>query len=99
VGLSGVHSTDGGNTVLTDQNKVLAVVQQQVETIRSAGFDRSDVLATETTVLNPFCATHRAVFARRRADGSEITHLEATYLITDQPVGRRITAIIVHSAT
>jgi len=91
-------STDAGCTVLTDETQVLAVVQQQVDGMRSAGYDRSDELAAETTVLNHSCATYRARFARLRADGSEIAQLEATYLITDRPAGCRITAIIVHSA-
>jgi uncharacterized NTF2-like protein DUF6841 len=90
-------STDAGSTVLTDEDQVLAVARQQVDGMRAAGYDRSEELAGDTTVLNRTCATHRGRFARVRADGSEISQVDATYLITDGAAGRRISAIIVHS--
>jgi hypothetical protein len=90
-------STDAGSTVLTDEDQVLALARQQVDGMRAAGYDRSQELAGETTVLNATCATHRGRFARVRADGTEISQVEATYVITDRPAGRRIWAIIVHS--
>ena len=40
----------------------------------------------------------RGTFSRRRADGSEIGRLAATYLITDGSVGRRISVLAVHGA-
>jgi hypothetical protein len=89
-------STDAGTTVLTGEDQVLAVAKQQVDGMRAAGYDRSEVLAGDTTVLNRTCATHRGRFARVRADGSEISQVDATYLITDGAAGRRISAIIVH---
>jgi uncharacterized NTF2-like protein DUF6841 len=92
-------STDAGTTVLTDEEHVLAIARQQVDGMRAAGYDRAEVLAGETTVLNRACASHHGRFARLRADGSEISQVEATYLITDGAVGRRISAIIVHSGT
>lgn len=92
-------STDAGSVVLVDEDQVLAAAQRQVDGMRGEGYDRSDVLVDGTTILNESCATHRARFARRRADGSEIAQLEATYLITEGAAGRRIAAIIVHSAT
>lgn len=91
-------STDAGCMVLTDEAQVVAVAQQQIDGMLSAGYDHSDELAAETTVLNRSCATHRGRFSRLRADGTEIARLEATYLITDGPVGRRVSAIVVHSA-
>ena len=91
-------STDAGGMFLTDEAQVLAIAQQQIDGMRSAGYDRSDELTAETTILNRSCATHRGRFARLRADGSEIAQVEATYLITDGPAGRRISAIVVHSA-
>ena len=91
-------STDSGTTALTDEAQVLAMARQQVDGMRAAGYDRTEVLGAETVVLNGSCARHRARFARLRADGSEISRLEATYLITDRPAGRRISALVVHSA-
>jgi hypothetical protein len=90
-------STDAGSTVLTDQDQVLAVARQQVDGMQAESYDRSEELAGETTALNRTCATHRGRFARLRADGSQISQVEATYVITDGIVGRRISAIIVHS--
>lgn len=90
-------SSDAGSTVLMDEAQVLEAAQQQIDGMRSAGYDRSDELSAETTVLNGSCAVHRGVFSRRRADGTEIGRLEATYLITDGTAGRRISAIVRHS--
>ena len=92
-------STDGGTTALTDEEQVLTMAQQQVDGMRSAGYDRSEELDVETAVLNGSCARHRARFVRRRSDGGEISRLEVTYLITDQLAGRRISALVLHSPT
>ena len=89
--------TDAGCSAFVDEAQVLAFAQQQVDGMRSAGYDRSDELAADTTVLNASCALHRGRFSRRRADRSEIARIECTYLITDGPVGRRISTIVVHS--
>ncbi len=93
-----VLSSDAGCLFLTDEGQVRAAAQQQVDALRAAGYDRSEVLDCDTTVLNASCAVHRGRFARLRSDGSEIAALEATYVITDGPVGRRISVIAVHSA-
>jgi hypothetical protein len=90
-------SSDAGSVVLTTEEQVLATVRRQIDGMRSAGYDRSDELLGETTVLNRTCAARRARFARLRADGTEISQLEATYLIADGPAGRRISALIVHT--
>ena len=92
-----ILSSDAGCLVLNDEDQVLAAARQQIDGMLSAGYARSDELAAETAILNRCCAVRRARFARMRADGSEISQLEATYLITDRPEGRRISAIIVHS--
>ena len=92
-------STDAGTSALAAEDQVLAMARQQVDGLRAAGYDRSDELDSETTVLNDSCAAHRARFARLRADGTEISRLEVTYLITDRLEGRRISALVVHSAS
>jgi hypothetical protein len=96
-GIPMITSTDAGCMVLTDEGQVLAAAQQQVDGMRAAGYDHSDVLAAETTVLNRSCAVHHGRFARVRADGTEISQVEATYLINDGAAGRRISALIIHS--
>jgi hypothetical protein len=97
-GIPMIISTDAACMFLADETQVLAAAQQQIDSMRSAGYDHSDVLAAETTVLNRSCAVHHGRFARIRADGTEISQIEATYLITDGAAGRRISALIVHSA-
>lgn len=95
-GVPMIVSTDAGTRFLADEEQVLAVARQQVEGMRAEGYDRSDELAAETTVLNRSCAIHRGRIARLRADGSEISRVEISYLITDGPAGRRISALVVH---
>lgn len=97
-GVPMLFSTDAGTTMLADEAQVLAAAQQQFDGMRSSGYDRSEPLgAADTTVLNRSCAVHRAGFARLTADGAEISRLEATYLITDTTVGRRMSALVVSS--
>jgi NTF2-like protein (DUF6841) len=72
-------------------------VQQQVDGMRAAGYDRSEILSSELTVLNSTSALYRQTFSRHRRDGSEISRLTTTYLVTDGPLGRRISVLAVHS--
>ena len=65
--------------------------------MRAADYHHSDVLGSEVTVLNAMSALYRGAFSRRRADGSEIGRLTVTYLVTDGMVGRRISALALHS--
>lgn len=91
-------STDASSTAFVDEAQVLAFCRRQALDLRAVGYHRSEQLAADTVVLNRSCAMHRARLARLRADGTEIARLEATYLITEGPAGRRISAIVVHSA-
>jgi hypothetical protein len=91
-------STDASCVALADGEQVAAAVQRQVDDLRAADYDRSEQVTASTVVLNRTCATHRALLSRLRRDGSEIARLEATYLITEAAEGRRISAIVVHSA-
>jgi hypothetical protein len=93
-----IVSTDAGCSVLADEEQVLALVGQQISGMRAAGYDRSEQLSATTVVVNDTCVLHRAAFARVRADGSEIGRVETTYLLTDGSVGRRISALLLHSA-
>src|SRR3954451_15813273 len=81
--------------LMTDQ-EVLAAVHDQISGMRAAGYDRSETLDSETTSVNARTALHTAEFSRRRADGSEIARLRATYPITDSKRGPRISALAVH---
>ena len=91
-------TTDAAAVALVTEDEVLNAVRQQITGMRAAGYDRSDTLDSDTIVLNATSALHTAGFSRQRADGSEIGRLRATYLITDGPQGRRISALAVHAA-
>ncbi len=93
-----VFTMDTGVHALASREEVLAAAQQQVDGLRSAEYHHSDVLDSEVTVLNAVSCLYRGDFSRRRLDDGEIARLTATYLITDGPDGRRIAALVVHSA-
>jgi hypothetical protein len=85
--VSMIVGVDAGCMVLTDETQVLAAAEQQIGGMRSAAYNHSDVLAAETIVLNQCCATHHGRFARVRAEGTEISQVEATYLINRRRSG------------
>jgi hypothetical protein len=91
-------TTDSGFFALTTGDQVVAVVQQQIDGMRAAAYDRSEILDSDVTVLNAVSAVYRGTFSRQRGDGSEISRLTMTYLVTDGPVGRRISAFAVHGS-
>jgi hypothetical protein len=90
-------STDASSEVLVDEDQVIAMAGRQFDGMRAAGFDRSEELSSETTVLNQTCARRHGRISRLRADGTEITRFDATYLITDTAAGRRISALVLHT--
>jgi NTF2-like protein (DUF6841) len=90
-------ASDDGFTALTSEDQVTAAAQHQIDAMRAAHYHHSDVLGSEVTGLNTTSALYRGVFSRRRADGGEIGRLTVTYLVTDGPVGRRISALALHS--
>ena len=65
--------------------------------MRLADFDRIDVLDRAVDVLNATTVLMRGTFARRRRDGSEISRLVVTYLVTERPEGTRIAALMVRN--
>jgi hypothetical protein len=91
-------TTEATVVALMTEQEVLAAVHDQISGMRAAGYDRSETLDSETTSVNATTALHTAGFSRRRADGSEIGRLRATYLIIDSERGRRISALAVHTA-
>jgi hypothetical protein len=90
-------TTDDGLFSLTSDEQVVAVAQQQVDGMIAADYDHSEVLRSDVTVLNSTSSLYEGEFSRRRRDGDEIGRLTATYLITEGPIGRRVSALAVHS--
>lgn len=92
-----VLTTDEAAVALVTEQQVLNAVRRQTEGMRAAGYHRSETLSSDLVAINATTALHTAEFSRRRADGSELGRLRATYLITVGPNGRRISALAVHS--
>lgn len=90
-------TTDEGFFAVTSDEQVVAVLQQKVDGMRAAGYSHSQILGSEVTVLNSTSALYRGTLSRQRSDGAEISRLTATYLVTDGPARRRISALLVHS--
>ena len=89
-------TTDDGFFALTSAEQVVAAVQPQIDGMRAAAYARTQLLASEVTVLNATSALYRGTFAYIGNDGGEIRRLALTYLVTDGPDGRRISAFAVH---
>jgi hypothetical protein len=89
---------DDGYFALTSDDHVRSAVQRQVDGMLANHCDHSTVLGFQITPLNAASALYRGRFSRRRKDGSEITQLAATYMITAGPDGRRISVLALHSA-
>ena len=88
-------TTDATAVALTSDDDVVGAVGQQIERLRAAGYDRTETLESETTMLNATTALHRAYFSWLRADGSEIARMRLAYVITHGVSGRRISALVV----
>ena len=89
-------TTNDGFFTLTSEAQVVAALQQQLDGMRAAGYSRTEVLDSAVTVLNAKSALNRATYSWKKSDGSEIRRVALTYLITDGPVGRRISVLAVH---
>ena len=91
-------ATDAGALALNSKDSVAHALQEQIDGMRAANYARSEVLESRVEILNGVSALYRAHFSRRRSDRSEIGRLRVTYLLTDRAAGRRIAALVVHSA-
>ena len=92
-------TTDDAAVALTSGDQVVAVLQQQVDGMRAAGYAGTEILDSDVTVLNATSALYRGTMSRQRSDGGEVVRLTATYLVTDGAAGRRFSVLAVHSAT
>ena len=93
-----LFTTEVSAVALMTEREVFDAVRDQISGMRAAGYDRSETLDSETTSINATTALHTGEFSRRRADGSEIGRIRATYLVIDSGHGRCISALAVHTA-
>jgi NTF2-like protein (DUF6841) len=59
-------ATDDGFIALTTDDQVVGAVQHQIDGMRAAAYDHSDILGSNLTVLNATSALYRQEFSRRR---------------------------------
>ena len=90
-----VTTAEGLVTLMTD-DEAAAMMQSQVDGLKALGYDHSDVLHSEVTVLNGFSALYRATLSRRNHAGREIDCPTVTYLVIDDVAGPRIALLAVH---
>jgi hypothetical protein len=90
-----VTSDEGVVTLMTD-DEAAALMQGQVDGLRALGYDHTDVLHSEVTVLNGSSALYRGTLSRRNVDGGEIDCPTITYLVTDDVAGPRIVLLAAH---
>jgi hypothetical protein len=92
-----IVTTDEASFALADGDQVVGMLRRQVDEVRAAGYDRTEILDSTVTVLNATSALYRGTLSRQRRDGTEIGRITVTYLVADGPAGRRIAAFAVHS--
>jgi hypothetical protein len=96
-GVPWLVTTDAGFFALTSEAAVVGTLQQQVDQMLAAGYQRTEVLSADVTVLNASSALYLAEFSRQRGDGTEISRLTGSYLVTEGAMGLRISVLVVHS--
>ncbi|MBV8347073.1 MAG: hypothetical protein JOZ49_05905 [Mycolicibacterium sp.] len=88
---------DDGFVALKSVDDVIGVMRGQVSRLREAEYHHTDVCHAGLEVLNSSSALCRATFAHRCGDGTPISELTATYLLTNGPAGVRISMLAVHA--
>jgi hypothetical protein len=82
---------------LTTSEAVVAFVQSQVDGMLASRYHHSVVLDGDETPVSPTTTILRRRFSRQRQDGSEISELTVTYVVTTQDGVRRIASLFVHA--
>jgi hypothetical protein len=91
-----IITTDDGVITLMTDDEATAVMQSLVDGLRANGYDHTDVLHSEVSVLNSVSALYRGTLSRRNRDGGEIDCPTITYLLTDDLAGLRIVLLATH---
>jgi hypothetical protein len=90
-----VFTTDAGVTTLMTDDEAAAMMQGLIDGLRGNGYDHTDVLHPEVSVLNAASALYRCTLSRRDADGKEFDCPTVTFLVTDDVAGLRIVVLAV----
>jgi hypothetical protein len=90
-----VFTSDAGVTTLMTDDEAAAMMQGLIDGLRGNGYDHTDVLHPELTVLNASSALYSATLSRRTSGGDEFDCPTVTFLVTDDVAGLRIVLIAV----
>ena len=90
-------ATDDGFVALTTEDQVVTAAQQQIDRLRAASYDHSEVLGFDVTRLNATSALYRGEYSWQGSNGEEIGRPTVTFLLTDGLDGPRISALVPHS--
>jgi hypothetical protein len=82
---------------LLTADEVTGWVQSQVDGMRAAEYDRTEVLGQEVVAVNANTALYRGTFSRQRANGGEINRLTVSYVVTGASDSRRISVLMLHT--
>jgi hypothetical protein len=88
---------DEGFVALKSIDDVVGVMRGQVDGLRAAEYQYTDVLHTDVATLNSSSALYRGTLSHCRGDGAEIDEVTVTFLLTNGPAGVRISMMAVHA--
>ncbi len=89
-------ATKDGFVPLASRNEVAATAQKQIDRLRAAGYDHTELVKFDITSLDRKSAWCRGEFSWQRVDGDEIARPTVTFLIGETPAGPRIAALLPH---
>ena len=78
-------------------DEVAAWLQGQADAMTAAAYDHTKTLAGDIAILNRNTALLRGEFSRQRADGTEISQMSVTYVITRASESFRISVLVLNS--
>ena len=78
-------------------DEVAAWLQGQADAMTAAAYDHTETLASDIAILNRNTALLRGEFSRQRADGTEISQMSVTYVITRESESFRISVLVLKS--
>ncbi|MEH3129508.1 MAG: hypothetical protein PGN27_06030 [Mycolicibacterium neoaurum] len=89
-------TTDAGAVSLTTIDQVVAVMEGQVDALRSQRYQSTTLLSAAVTELNASSALYRGAFVRCDVEGAELGRVAVTYLLVDGPEHPQIAVLASH---
>jgi hypothetical protein len=88
-----VSLSDFEAMTLETEAQVLEAAHRQIQALRVANLQRSEMLASEMVALNATSVLHKVDLSRRQEDGTAIGRVRATFLLTIGADGPRIAVL------